>query len=712
MASIAHPQPQVQVETTIARPRPTTQGLWSWLTTVDHKRIGILYGTSAFIFFLMGGLEALILRTQLIRPDNDLVSMERYNQLFTMHGTTMIFLAVMPLSSAFFNYLVPLQIGARDVAFPRLNAFSFWTFLAGGLILNIPVLMAVPAGIAYALESLFGSTLFQGIGETFERLPFAGLVPDQGWYGYAPLTEMGRFIADVPGANILITNGIDVWALGLQVLGIASMAAAFNFVVTIFNMRAPGMTMMRMPMFCWSTLITSILIVMAFPAITIALALLSFDRFTGTHFYAAYDLVDGQLIATGGDPLLWQHLFWVFGHPEVYILILPAFGIVSDIIPTFSRKPLFGYAVMVYATAAIAFLGFGVWVHHMFTTGLGPTPAAVFSASTMLIAIPTGVKILNWTATMWGGSIRFTTAMLFAVGLVSQFVIGGLSGVMHAVVPVDTQQNDSYFVVAHFHYVLFGGSIFALFAAIYHWWPKISGRVLDEGTGKLHFWLTFAGFNLTFFPMHFLGLAGMPRRYSSYSAESGWWFWNTVVSLGSYLIGAAVLVFLINIARSLKRPQDAPDNPWDGPSLEWSIPSPPPVYNFREVPLVRARDPLWVEKYGDVIHGAGHDEEQELDVTIAGIKVGEVDVPDEAPVEQAERRLEADDAHDIHLPNPSYYPLLGAIGLFLAPVGLLIENSALNWAIPIGALDLPIISATGLVLLATAIFGWSFEPAG
>jgi cytochrome c oxidase subunit 1 len=327
----------------------------------------------------------------------------------------------------------------------------------------------------------------------------------------------------------------------------------------------------------------------------------------------------------------------------------------------------------------------------------------------MLIAIPTGVKILNWTATMWGGSIRFTTAMLFAVGLVSQFVIGGLSGVMHAVVPVDTQQNDSYFVVAHFHYVLFGGSIFALFGAIYHWFPKFAGRLLDERLGKWHFWLTFAGFNLTFFPMHFLGLAGMPRRYSSYGEESGWWFWNAVSTLGAYLIGAAILIFLVNVARTFARPPDAPDNPWDAPTLEWSIPSPPPVYNFREVPIVRARDPLWVEKYGEAVHGRGHEQEQELDVTIAGVKIAEADVPDEAPVEQAERRLEAEDEHDIHLPNPSYFPLLAAFGLFLAPIGLLIEAGP---HLTIGALSLPLLTVAGLVLLATAIYGWSFEPAG
>jgi cytochrome c oxidase subunit 1 len=634
------------------------------LTTVDHKRIGVLYGASAIMFFLVGGFEALLIRTQLARPENGLVDQQRYNELFTMHGTTMIFQAIMPLSSAFFNFVVPLQIGARDVAFPRLNAFSYWTFLAGGLILNISWI--------------------------------ANAAPDQGWYGYAPLTS--KFFS--PGDNV------DYWALGLQVLGVASLAAAFNFIVTIFNMRAPGMTMMRMPMFTWTTLIVSILIVMAFPAITIALALLMLDRFAGTHFYAAYHIAEqgGQLIAAGGDPLLWQHLFWVFGHPEVYILVLPAFGIVSEVIPTFSRKPLFGYAVMVYATAAIAFLGFGVWVHHMFTTGLGPTPEAVFAGSTMLIAIPTGVKILNWTATMWGGSLSFTTPMLFAVGLVSQFTIGGLSGVMHAVVPVDTQHNDSYFVVAHFHYVLFGGSIFGLFAGIYYWWPKLTGRMLDEGLGKLHFWTQFAGFNLAFFPMHFLGLQGMPRRYSTYEEASGWWFWNVVATVGAYLIGGAVLLFLVNVARTLREGRRAGEDPWDAPTLEWSIPSPPPVYNFRDVPLVRHRDPLWIEKYGAESHGA----EQELEVTIAGKTIAVGEAPDEAPTEQAARRLDAHDEHSIHLPNPSYYPLIAAGGILLAAMGLLVANPD----VPIGELNLPVVTLGGLVVLVTGIYGWSFEPAG
>ena len=648
MATIAHPQTQ-----TISRPAvKANTGLWSWLTTVDHKRIGLLYGVSAFFFFLLGGLEALLIRTQLIVPNNDLLTADQYNAMFTMHGTTMIFLAIMPLSSAFFNYIVPLQIGARDVAFPRLNAFSFWTFLAGATILNI-------------------SWFFND-------------VPDQGWYGYAPLT--------LDSWNP--TRNVDFWMFGLQVLGVASVAASLNFVITILNMRAPGVTLMRMPIFCWSTLITSILIVLAFPAITVALILLTMDRYAGTGFYAP---------AAGGDPLLWQHLFWVFGHPEVYILILPAFGIISEIIPVFARKPLFGYAVMVYAIAAIAFLGFGVWVHHMFTTGLGPTANSVFAASTMIIAVPTGVKIFNWLGTMWLGHLHFTTPMLFAVGLVSQFTIGGISGVMHAVVPVDQHHNDTYFVVAHFHYVLFGGSIFALLAGIYYWFPKFTGRMMDDRLGRLNFWTTFIGFNATFFPMHFLGLEGMPRRYYSYDDDSGWWFWNVIVSLGAFFLAASILLFVFNVARSLQRGRIAGPNPWDGATLEWATSSPPPVYNFREIPNITHRDPLWVAKYGIEAH-----DQTELDVTIAGREIGAVEEPDESQAEQVARREPAQDEHSIHLPNPSFYPLIASLGLFLGAMGMLIDNPTLA----IGALDMPLITLAGLVTLLVGVYGWSFEPAG
>jgi cytochrome c oxidase subunit 1 len=688
MASIA--QPHIQAPT-LTKPKAAEHGLWSWLTTVDHKQIAKLYGVTSFIFFLIGGLEALLIRIQLARPENNVLDAQRYNEMFTMHGTTMVFLVVMPLSVAFFNLLVPLQIGARDVAFPRLNGFSYWTFVAGAIILNLPVLAAMPGIFMHmasvALTNIFGSTALQGIASGLQGLPFADRVPDQGWYGYAPLTE-----------RLFSGHQIDFWAFGLQVLGVASMAGAFNFIVTILNLRAPGMTMMRVPIFSWSTLIVSVLIIMAFPAVTIALFFLSFDRLGGTHFFSAFNVLDGQLITAGGDPMLWQHLFWIFGHPEVYILILPAFGLVSEIIPVFSRKPLFGYAVMVYAIAAIAFLGFGVWVHHMFTTGLGPTPVAAFSAATMLIAIPTGVKILNWTATMWGGSLTFPTAMLFAVGLVSQFVIGGLSGVMHAVVPVDTHHNDSYFVVAHFHYVLFGGSIFALLGGMYFYWPKIYGKLLDERLGKLHFWLTFAGFNLTFFPMHFLGLAGMPRRYSTYGLESGWWFWNAMSTLGALLIAASIMVFLLNVQKTARSRQEVPANPWDAATLEWAIPSPPPVYNFRITPIITHRDQLWHDKYDAVParREAVADAIVELD-----------QLPADSPVGVAVAEAQAE-VGNIHLPNPSYYPLMCAIGILLLVAGILLNNPHIQ----LGFFGIPIISAVGFLIFLTAIYGWSFEPAG
>src|SRR3990170_1110146 len=401
--------------------------LWSWITTVDHKRIGQLYGVSAFFFFLVGGIEALIMRLQLAQPDGTLVGAQRFNELFTMHGTTMVFLAIMPMSAAFFNYMIPLLIGARDVAFPRLNALSYWVFFSGALLLHLSFL--------------------------------AGAVPDAGWFGYANLTS----------TQFSPRQSIDFWMLGLQVLGISSLMAGFNFIVTIINMRAPGMTLMRMPLFVWMSLVVQFLVVLAFPAITVALILLMFDRFFGTLFYAP---------AAGGDPLLWQHLFWIFGHPEVYILILPAMGIVSEVLPTFSRKPLFGYSVVVFSGIAIGFMGWGVWAHHMFAVGLGPVANSAFAASTMFIAVPTGVKIFNWLATTWGGDLRLKSPMLFALGFIGMFTIGGLSGVTHSIVPSDYQQTDTYYIVAHFHYVLFGGAIFGLFGGAYYWFPKVTGRLL------------------------------------------------------------------------------------------------------------------------------------------------------------------------------------------------------------------------------------------
>ena len=573
-----------------ARALAASSYVWSWLTTVDHKRIGLLYLGSAIVFLLVGGLEALLIRVQLLRPNLAVVDADTYNALFTMHGTTMIFLAVMPLSNAFFNYMVPLMIGARDVAFPRLNALSYWIFLTGALVLNTSWVVGTP--------------------------------PDAGWFGYANLTSR-QFSA---GPNV------DFWLLSLQVLGVSSVMAAVNFIVTILNMRAPGMTLMRMPVFVWMTLVTQFLIVLAFPSITVGLIFLMFDRFFGTHFYD---------VAAGGDLHLWQHLFWIFGHPEVYILILPAFGIVSEVLPTFSRKPLFGAPVVIYSGVLIGFFGFGVWSHHMFAAGMGPVADAAFAIATMLIAIPTGVKIFNWLATMWGGHLHTTVAFHYAAGLIALFTIGGLSGIMHASPPVDLQQHDTYFVVAHMHYVMIGGSLFGLFAGLYYWWPKMTGRLLDERWGRLQFWLMFAGFNIAFFPQHFLGALGMPRRIYTYNAGSGWALWNFVSTVGAFGIGLSVLVFLVMVARALRAPATAPADPWDGRTLEWRTASPPPVHNFDAIPPVYSRDTFWREKYGD--------------------RHGKKPPPRPDPI----------NAHGIHLPSPSFWPLVVALGIGVAAAGAL-----------------------------------------
>jgi cytochrome c oxidase subunit 1 len=581
-------------------------GLKSWLTTTDHKRIGKLYFWTAFAFFLVGGVEALIIRAQLAGPDQHLVTADTYNQLFTMHGTTMVFMALMPLAAAFFNFIVPLQIGARDVAFPRLNAFSYWVFLLGALFMNASWL--IPGHPA----------------------------PDGGWFGYATLTER-QFN---PGPNI------DFWLLGLQILGIASLAAGFNFIVTILNMRAPGMKMMRLPVFSWMTLVTSFLIITAFPVITVALVFLMFDRVFGTHFY---------IPSAGGDPILWQHLFWLFGHPEVYILILPAMGVVSEVLPTFARKPLFGYTVVVYSGVLIGFMGWGVWAHHMFAVGLGPIADSVFALTTMLIAIPTGVKIFNWLATIWGGQLRFTTAMCFALGFISLFTIGGLSGVSHASPPADLQQTDTYYVVAHFHYVLFGGTIFGLFAGIYYWWPKMTGRLLSERLGLVHFWLMYIGMNLTFFPMHFIGLLGMPRRIYTYSADLGLTDLNLVSSIGAFVLAVSIVIFMTNVWRTRRHGALAPANPWGGATLEWAMPSPPPAHNFDVIPTVTSRMPLW-------------DAEP---------------TPTPAP-------------KSVHVPAGSWWPMVAAAGL---PVMALAPLTHTVWIVFVG----------GAILLF-GIYRWAFEP--
>ena len=600
-------------------------GIWSWITTVDHKRIGVLYLWTALIFFMIGGLEALIIRTQLAAPNMGFVSAETYNQLFTMHGTTMVFLAIMPLSAAFFNFLIPLQIGARDVAFPRLNAFSYWVYLLGGIFITLPI--------------------------------FFNAAPNAGWFGYAPLTTINFS----PGMNI------DFWVMGLQILGVSSLAAAFNFITTIINMRAPGMTLMRMPMFTWMSFVVQFLVILAFPVITIALFFLLMDRFFGTTFYA---------IAAGADPLLWQHLFWVFGHPEVYILILPAFGLVSEILPTFSKKPLFGYNVMVYSGIMIGFLGFGVWAHHMFAVGMGAVADSIFSMMTMLIAIPTGVKIFNWIATMWAGEIRFTVPMKFAIALIAMFTIGGISGVMHSSPPADLQQTDTYFVVAHFHYVLFGGSIMGIFGGIYFYFPKMTGRLMSEKIGNWHFWLNFIGFNLTFFPMHFSGMLGMPRRIYTYDAGQGWELFNLLATAGTYLLFVSTLIFVWNFLRSRTKGEIAGNDPWGGSTLEWSIPSPPPEYNFAQLPEVTSRYPLWDLKDPAKTAGIDHSHADAMTITDAHA----------VPVHEETKRFTAKQL-GIPMPHPTAKPLFVAVAMVLMFCGLLFlrTNFMLSMTITIGA---------------------------
>jgi cytochrome c oxidase subunit 1 len=606
------------------RPQGTT-GWRSWLTTIDHKRIGILYGAAALFFFLLGGVEALLIRLQLTAPGSKLYSADLYNQLFTMHGVTMIFLVVMPMGAAFMNYLMPLQIGARDVAFPRLNAFSYWVFLFGGIFLN--------------------TSWFLGGGA------------DGGWFAYAPNT----------GLTFSPSHGMDFYALGLQITGLASLVGSINLIVTVLNMRAPGMSLMKMPVFTWMGFVTQLLLVFAIPVISVALFLLTFDRLFDANFFNT---------AAGADPLLWEHLFWIFGHPEVYILILPAFGIVSEIIPVFSRKPIFGYPFMVFSGIAIGFMGWGVWAHHMFSSGLGPISVAAFSLSTMFIAVPTGVKILNWLATMWGGRLRLTTPMLFAIGLVTMFTIGGLSGVTHAVAPADTQQTDTYYIVAHFHYVIFGGALFAFMGGFYFWWPKAFGYVLDDKWGKWQFWLTLIGFNMTFGPMHILGLQGMPRRQHTYLADYGFEFWNRVATVGSFIIALSVLVFLANIVKSRRahraEPVDVGPDPWDGRSLEWMLPSPTPTHNFDRVPTVSRLDEFWHRKYQEDESGR-----------VVRVKASE---------EVAQRG----DATDVHLPAPSYWPIVMAVGLPLIAYGLIFNLG---------------IAAVGGVIILLAGYAWGMEPA-
>lgn len=568
--------------------------VWDYLTTVDHKKIAILYLIAGGLFFAVGGIEAMLIRIQLIVPENDFVSAGLFNEIITMHGTTMIFLAAMPLLFGFMNAVVPLQIGARDVAFPFLNALGFWLFLFGGIFLNLSWIL--------------------------------GGAPDAGWTSYASLS--------LESAG----HGINFYALGLQISGAGTLIAGINFVATIVNMRAPGMTYMRMPLMTWTTFVASTLIVFAFPPLTIGLFLLIFDRMFGTSFFVA---------SQGGNTIIWEHLFWIFGHPEVYILVLPAFGIFSEIIPVFARKRLFGYSAMVFATVLIGFLGFMVWAHHMFTVGLGPVANAIFAVATMAIAVPTGVKIFNWLLTVWGGSVEFTTPMLYSLFFIPSFVMGGVTGVMQASAPADYQLHDSYFIVAHFHYVIVGGVVLGILGGLHYWFPLIAGKMLSEKLGKISFWLFLIGFHLTFLIQHFLGLWGMPRRVFTYLPGQGYDIPNLVSSIGALFMAVAVVILLTNVVMTLIKGEKVGRDAWgDGRTLEWSLPIPTPHYNFAQTPLVRGLDALWVEK----TQGDG-------------------------------KILPAESLDEIHMPNNSIVPFMQAFGLFVASFGAMYFADGKEWAL-------------------------------
>lgn len=569
-----------------------TNVLWDYMTTVDHKKIAVLYLLAGGFFFLVGGMEAAMIRYQLLFPNNTFLVGDAYDQMLTMHGTTMIFLAAMPLLFAMMNAAVPLQIGARDVAFPFLNALGFWLFFFGGLFLNASWLL--------------------------------GGAPNAGWTAYASLVLSAK------------NHGVDFYILGLQISGIGSLIAGINFLVTIINMRAPGMTYMRMPLFTWTTFVASALILFAFPPLTVGLALLMLDRLFGTAFF---------IPALGGNTIIWEHLFWIFGHPEVYILILPAFGIFSEVFATFSKKRLFGYSTMVFATILIGFLGFMVWVHHMFTTGLGPVANAIFSIATMAIAVPTGIKIFNWLFTMWGGSLTFTVPMLYAVAFIPSFVMGGVTGIMLASAPADYQFHDTYFVVAHFHYVIVGGVVFGILAGVHYWWPLMFGKMLSERLGKITFWLFFTGFHLTFFIQHFLGLIGMPRRYFTYLPGQGLETGNFISTIGAAFMGVGTLILVVNIVQTTASRKQVTRDVWkDGRTLEWALPVPTPHYNFKQLPFVRGLDALWIEK-----------------------------------MEGRNELTAAEPIDDIHMPNSSILPFFISFGLFVAAFGALYMQGGSNF---------------------------------
>ena len=622
-ARIQPPQPedleQVRQELELTWNQPP--GLWHWLRSVDHKSIGKRYIVTAFVFFVLAGLEAAMMRAQLARPENTLLGPDAYNQFFTMHGVTMMFLFAVPIMEAMGLYLVPLMIGARNVAFPRLNAYGYWVYLCGGVFLYV--------------------------------MFFLNTGPDVGWFGYPPLS----------GPEFSPGKRADVYAQAITFTEIAALVGAVELIVTIFKNRAPGMTLNRMPLFVWAMLVQAFMVLFAMPWVAVATQFLAMDRLVATHFFNP---------AEGGDALLWQHLFWFFGHPEVYIIFVPALGFVSAIVATFTRRPVFGYPVMVLSLLATAFLGFGLWVHHMFATGVPQLGQSFFTAASMMIAIPSGIQIFCWIATIWAGRPRFTVPFLFVLGFIVLFIIGGFTGVMVASVPFDQQVHDTFFVVAHFHYVLVGGAVFPLFGAFYYWFPKMTGRMLSERLGRWNFWLFFIGVNLTFFPMHQLGLEGMPRRVYTYLAETGWGDLNLLASGGAALIAFSALLFLINVISSLRGGALAGDDPWGGESLEWATSSPPRHYNFAHIPVVESRSPLWHETGPlPVITGLRTDVRDTLVTTL----------------------LDAEPDSKHRHPTPSIWPLLTALATTVLFVTLIFTP----WGAVIG---------TPLLLLGLLGWGW------
>jgi cytochrome c oxidase subunit I len=588
----------------------TPAGLFGALSSVDHKVIGRRYIVTAFVFLILGGLLAVMMRIQLAGAEQRIVSPDLFNQAFTMHGSTMMFLFAVPVMEAFAVYLVPLMVGTRNIAFPRLNAFSYWMYLFGGIFLWVSFAMNVG--------------------------------PDVGWFAYVPLSSL----------QYTPTKRPDVWAQMITFTEVAALAVSVELIVTIFKQRAPGMTLDRIPLFVWSILVTSFLVMFAMPSIMVASTSLILDRLVNTRFYDP---------SSGGNVLLWQHLFWFFGHPEVYIIFLPGTGMVSMIIAAFARRPVVGYPVVVLSLIATGFLSFGLWVHHMFVTGVPQLGAGLFTASSMLIAVPSGLQIFCWLATLWDGRPVYRTALLFVLGFVAIFVIGGLSGVMVASVPIDTQVHDTYFVVAHFHYVLIGGAVFPLLGAIYYWFPKITGRLLNEPLGKWNFWIAFIGFNVAFFPMHILGLMGMPRRVYTYTPEMGWDHLNQLSSAGALLFAFSFLLLGINVLYSRRRGVVAGDNPWDSSTLEWATASPPPPYNFSRIPVVKHREPLWADTESlPVVAGLAADQREVLITSLA----------------EAEPQIRGSS------PEPSIWPLLTAIGTTIFFIGSIFTPWAVLWGPP------------------------------